>query len=269
MHSRRARVVNLTVLVVALSVPISLLDGPAYWAGVASLMLATAVAAGAQTSERPVHGLPLATRILPMLAAFAAAGLAHLAGADATWLLALALGAAPTATTLLAELRLAGPADDRRPHLERQMLTLVIVLVFAAFTAAAGAIEGGLGTTPNEAGDAVLTISAAGLMALALIEAAIAGAVGYRLAALRTTALGEALRVAGTYAVVTGVTAALLRAIDLPRLFGPAVLAGVFYLWSAYREASAAQRRTATWLWEYGLLVGALLLVVGWNLLLR
>ena len=61
----------------------------------------------------------------------------------------------------------------------------------------------------------------------------------------------------------------MLRVLELPRLFGPAVLAGVFYLWSAYRDASAAQRRTSAWLLEYGLLAAALVLVVGWNLLLH
>jgi hypothetical protein len=267
MYGRRIRTLNLTLLILALSVPISLLDGPAYWVGVATLMVATAVATGALGPDRPTHGLPLAPRMMPALAAFAAAGLAHLAGIDPAWLVALAVGVGVVALTLLAEQRLAGPADDRRPHLERQFLTLAIVLAFAAFTGAAGALEDGLDSAPGAAAGTALT--ATGLLALALAEAAIAATLGYRLAGLRTTSLAEALRVAGTYAVVTGVTAALLRAVDLPRLFGPAVLAGVFYLWSAYRDASAAQRRTSAWLWEYGLLVAALLLVVGWNLLLH
>jgi len=261
--------VNLTLLVTAVSVPVSLLEGPAFWAAAAVLLAATAVASGSLAGERTARSLPLATTVMPALGAFSTAGLAHLAGADATWLVGLGVGAGLVALAALAEQRLAAPADDRRPQVERQLLTLAIVLVFASVTGAAGAIDGGLGTPPGAAGAARSTISAAGLISLALVEAAIAAAVGYRLAALRTTTLADALRVAGTYAVVTGVSAALLRAIDLPRLFGPAVLAGVFYLWSAYRDASGTQRRPAAWIWEYGLLAVALALVVGWNLLLR
>lgn len=269
MHDRRARILNLTALVVVLSVPVGLLDGPAWWLGVAALMAATAVATRA-SADRSWHGLPLAPAVLPMLAAFSAAGLTHLAGDGVLWALALACGGALMAVTLLAEARLAGPADDRRARLERQVVPLAIVLAFAAFLAAAGALAGGLADTPGQPTDTALgPLTPSGVLLLALADAAIAAALGYRLAALRTTSLNEALRIAGTYAVVTGLGAALLRVLELPRLFGPAVLAGVFYLWSAYRDASAAQRRTSAWLLEYGLLAGALVLVVGWNLLLH
>jgi len=269
MHDRRTRLVNLTVLVVALSAPISLLDGPAWWLGAAALMAATAVAAR-MSADRSWHGLPLATVVLPALAAFGSAGLVHLAGQGVVWLPALAGGGALVAVTLVAEARLAGPADDQRARLEHQVVPLAIVLAFTAFLGAAGALAGGLVTSadPSLAGGSG-PVSAADIVALALADAAVAAALGYRLAALRTTSLTEALRIAGTYAVVTGAAAALLRVLELPRLFGPAVLAGVFYLWSAYRDASAAQRRTSAWLLEYGLLTAALVLVVGWNLLLH
>ncbi len=269
MHDRRTRLLNLTALVVALSVPVGLLDGPAWWLGVAALMAATAVTTRAST-DRSWHGLPFAPAALPMLAAFSAAGLTHLAGDGALWLLALACGGALVALTLLAEARLAGPADDRRARLERQVVPLAIVVAFAAFLSAAGAITGGLADVAGQPTDTALgALTVSGVLLLALADAAVAAALGYRLAALRTTNLSEALRIAGTYAVVTGLGAALLRVLELPRLFGPAVLAGVFYLWSAYRDASAAQRRTSAWLLEYGLLAAALVLVVGWNLLLH
>src|SRR3990172_8197785 len=66
-----------------------------------------------------------------------------------------------------------------------------------------------------------------------------------------------------------GAGAALLRALALPRLLGPAILAGIFYLWSAYRAAPGAERRSAGWLWEYLVLALALAGVVAWNLLVR
>ena len=155
MHDRRARLLNLTALVVALSVPVGLLDGPAWWLGVAALMAATAVATRAST-DRSWHGLPLASAALPVLAAFSAAGLAHLAGDGALWLLAVLCGGALVALTLLAEARLAGPADDRRARLERQVVPLSIVVAFAAFLAAAGAITGGLANTAGQSTDAAL-----------------------------------------------------------------------------------------------------------------
>jgi len=269
MHDRRARLLNLTALVVVLSVPVGLLEGPAWWLGVAVLMAATVVAVRA-TADRSWHGLPLATAVLPALAGFSAAGLVHLAGDGTFWVPAVACGGGLEALTLLAEARLAGPADDRRARLERQVVPLAIVVAFAAFLAAAGALAGGLVDAAGQSADTGPgSLTGSGVLLLALADAGIAAALGYRLAALRTTNLGEALRIAGTYAVVTGLGAALLRVLELPRLFGPAVLAGVFYLWSAYRDASAAQRRTSAWLVEYGLLAAALVLVVGWNLLLR
>ena len=269
MHDRRTRLLDLTALVAILSVPAGVLDGPAWWLGVAALMAATAVAARA-TTDRSWHGLPLAPVALPMLAAFSAAGLVHLAGDSAMWALAVACGAALVAATLLAEARLAGPADDRRARLERQVVPLTIVLAFASFLTAAGAIPGGLAEASGQSTATVPgALAPSGVLLLALADAAIAAGLGYRLAALRTTSVMEALRIAGTYGVVTGLGAALLRVLELPRLFGPAVLAGVFYLWSAYRDASAAQRRTSAWLLEYGLLAAALVLVVGWNLLLH
>ena len=189
MHDRRARLLNLTALVVALSVPVGLLDGPVWWVGVGVLMAATAIAARTST-DRSWHGLPLAPAVLPVLAAFSTAGLAHLAGDGALWVLALACGGALVALTLLAEARLAGPADDRRARLERQVVPLSIVVAFAAFLAAAGAIAGGLADAsaqPTETAFGGLTVS--GVLLLALADAAVAAALGYRLAALRTTNL--------------------------------------------------------------------------------
>src|SRR3972149_5012235 len=59
------------------------------------------------------------------------------------------------------------------------------------------------------------------------------------------------------------------RAAPLPGLRGPASLAGIFYLGSAYRAAPGAERRSAGWLWEYLVLALALAGVVAWNLLVR
>jgi hypothetical protein len=107
------------------------------------------------------------------------------------------------------------------------------------------------------------------MLLLAVLDGLIAFLLGYRLTALRAPDLIEATWAAGTYAVAVGVAAALLRALALPQLLGPAILAGVFYLWSAYRAAPGAERRSSGWIWEYLVLIVALVGVVLWNQLVR
>ena len=106
-------------------------------------------------------------------------------------------------------------------------------------------------------------------MLLVVGDAAVAFLLGYRLAAVRVVRVRDAAFAAGTFAVVVGVAAAVLRALALPRLVGPAVLAVVFALWAAYRAAPGSERRSFAWLWEYGILSVAAALAVAWNLLLR
>ena len=80
----------------------------------------------------------------------------------------------------------------------------------------------------------------------------------------------DAARSAVTYAIVIAIAAGAIRAIDLPRLVGPAVLTLVFYLWDALhgvgaRSAAASPgscgRRSCSW--------SLALVVVAWNLRLR
>ncbi len=63
--------------------------------------------------------------------------------------------------------------------------------------------------------------------------------------------------------------AAALRAMEIPRLMGPALLTLAFYLWDAFSAASPARRRDMRWIWQMALLLGLGLVVVAWNLLLR
>jgi len=92
---------------------------------------------------------------------------------------------------------------------------------------------------------------------------------GYRVSAFRYGAARDAARSALTYAIVIAVAAGAARAIDLPRLVGPAVLTLVFYLWDAFHGAAPARRRDPRFLWETILLVALALVVVAWNLRLR
>ena len=60
-----------------------------------------------------------------------------------------------------------------------------------------------------------------------------------------------------------------IRAIDVPRLLGPAVLTLVFYLWDALHGTAPARRREPRFLWELALLAVLGAVVVAWNLQLR
>jgi hypothetical protein len=65
------------------------------------------------------------------------------------------------------------------------------------------------------------------------------------------------------------VAAGATRAIDLPRLLGPAVLTLVFYLWDALHAAWPARRREPRFLWELALLGFLGAVVIAWNLGVR
>ena len=95
------------------------------------------------------------------------------------------------------------------------------------------------------------------------------GCSGYRASALRVTTLRDALWSAATYASAIAIGAAALRAIDIPRLIGPALLTLVFYLWDAFHGRRPSRRREPRWIWQTVVLVALGVVVVAWNLLLR
>ena len=72
-----------------------------------------------------------------------------------------------------------------------------------------------------------------------------------------------------TYAIVIAVAAGAIRAMDVPRLVGPAALTLVFYLWDALHATAPARRREPRFLWETILLAVLGVVVVAWNLRLR
>jgi hypothetical protein len=267
-RTERPRILNLVALVL-LSAGVGIfLQGAAFWAGALLVSAATAYGAFALMADLDPRGVPVESLATPAAAAFATVGLAHLAGAALVALPVLAAGGALVALTLLLEMRLLGPADSADPHRQQQLLVLTVLLAFLCFTSVAGAVHGGLAGEPGTAGSS-LGVQEGSLLVLAVADGLVAFVLGYRLAALRSPSIREVSRAAGTFGVVVAASAALIRAIALPRLLGPAVLAAVFYLWSAYRSASGLERRSAAWLWEYLALAGAAALAVAWNLLLR
>ncbi len=107
------------------------------------------------------------------------------------------------------------------------------------------------------------------LIILAAGDALVAGLLGYRVAALRTSTAREALWAAATYALAIAVGAAALRAMEIPRLVGPALLTLAFYLWDAFIGTAPSRRRRIGWIARFGLLAALGVLVAAWNLLLR
>ena len=83
---------------------------------------------------------------------------------------------------------------------------------------------------------------------LAAGDALVAGLLGYRAAALRVTSVRDALWSALTYAAAIAIGAAAIRAMEIPRLVGPALLTLAFYLWDAFIGSVPARRRDRRWI---------------------
>jgi hypothetical protein len=79
----------------------------------------------------------------------------------------------------------------------------------------------------------------------------------------------DALWSALTYAAAIAIAAAALRAMEIPRLIGPALLTLTFYLWDAFISTTPSRRRDRRWIGRVALLAGLGVIVTAWNLLLR
>lgn len=145
---------------------------------------------------------------------------------------------------------------------------LALVAAFTAFAGIAAGIPGAL-VEPVGAGDPIAPVPADAVTLLALADAAISGALGYRLAMLRGAGPREAALAASSYALVIAIAAAGLRAMAIPRFLGPALLVLVLYLWDVYRASPRPVRRDLRSLWEICLLLLVGVVVVVWNLVNR
>ena len=252
-------------LVAVVAVGLSrLLEGPGIWV-VAILVLAALLFGALQVlaEDDPAAettGVPIESVILPAVAAIACLG--------AIRLVPFGLGLAPAllATGLVVHRCLvlegrilasrAGPgADDRTA-----ILVTTLLVGFLAFAGVAALVPGGL-VDPG-AGEAGLDGSNLALLAGA--DAVVAFLLGYRAAALRVTTLRDALWSAATYAAAIAIGAAALRAMEIPRLIGPALLTLAFYLWDAFHGSYPTQRRDVRWIWQSILLALLGLVVIAW-----
>lgn len=266
MRTERVRFLNLVALVTLSAGSGLLLRGPTAWIGALAVAATAAVAVLLYLSDLEPRGVPLESLLTPAVAAFVGTGAVHLAGLGPWTLPALGAAAGLFAAALTLETRLLGPADAARQRHESQLAPLILALAFAAFAVVAG-LAGA--EVPAPALGEAAADPAAALPVIAFADGVLALLLGYRVAAARSATVLDAAWAAGTFAIVVGIAGALLRAVGLPRLVGPAVLAAIFYLWHAYRSASAGERRSRRWLWEYLALGAVAALVVAWNLLIR
>lgn len=255
------------VVVVGLS---RLLEPPAVWA-VAVFLLGAMLLGTLQVlaDEAPpteaAMGVPVESLILPAVAAVACLGAIRLVPFGLWLAPALLVTWWLVGRTLALEARINAAAEGLTVDDRTAVLVTILLVGFLAFTGVAAMVAGGL-VQPDAGGK---PLQETNLLVLAGADAIVAFLLGYRAAALRVTDLRDALWSGLTYAVAIAIGAAGLRAMEIPRLIGPALLTLLFYLWDAFAGVAPARRRDGGWLWQTGLLAVLGLAVVAWNLLLR
>jgi hypothetical protein len=262
---------SLVVAVLAVVAASRFAGAPAIWpvaALVALTVLFGALHALAVTdSATRTAGVPIEGLFLPAVVGYASVGVLQLVPMGIGLVLALGALAFMLDRVLGLEARLLG-ADRTPSDIDRtQVLVWAIVAAFLGFMGTAALVPGGLpepGATAPDTG-----LDEVGLLALAVVDALVAGLVGYRIVALRVPELGLAIASALTYAGVIAIAAATLRAADIPRLVGPALLTLVVFLWDAFHSPPTGRRRDPRWLAQVALLVVLGGVVTVWNLALR
>ncbi len=207
-------------------------------------------------------GVPIESVIMPSVAAVGCLGAIRLVPFGLWLVPALAGTWFIVERTLEVESRInhglaALTTDDRT-----SLLVTLLLVAFLAFTGVAAMVPGGLVQSGGALGEGNLLILAAG-------DALVAGLLGYRAASLRVSDIRDALWSALTYAAAIAIGAAALRAMEIPRLVGPALLTLAFYLWDAFISTTPSRRRDRRWIGRIALLAGLGLIVTAWNLLLR
>jgi hypothetical protein len=262
--SARRDLALVAVTVVGLS---RLLEPPLIWVAAGALLGAMLLGTLQVLHDEaaPVQrwfGVPIESVILPSVAAVACLGAIRLVPFGLWLVPALGVTYLIVMRTLDLETRITrgqtGLSSDDRTSL---LVTLLLV-AFLAFTGVAAMVPGGLALSGGALAETNLIVLAAG-------DALVAFLLGYRVASLRVTDVRDALWSALSYAAAIAIGAAALRAMEIPRLVGPALLTLAFYLWDAYIGTAPRRRRNRRWVGRFGLLAGLGLVVVAWNLLLR
>jgi hypothetical protein len=272
MEPRAAPRRDLVLAVVAVVALARLADPPLVWLVAVLLVAAVLVGSlqvlGESDANLESTGVPIEALLTPAVAAFAALGAIRLVPLGLGLVPALVLVWFLVDRTLATEARIAAQVHGATPEDRTSLLVQAVIVAFVAFCGTAALVPGGL-PEPGLAGAPPDTLSEGNLLLLASVDALVAGLLGYRVSALRVTHLRDALWSATTYASAIAIAAAALRAMDIPRLVGPALLTLVFFLWDAFHGAQPSRRRDPRWLWQTVVLLALGIIVIGWNLRLR
>lgn len=246
-----------------------LVEPPLVWL-VAGLLLAAMVLGTLQVlADEPgppeVGGVAIESLILPAVAAVACVGAIRLVPFGLGLAPALAAAWLLVRRSLALEGRIHRTASGLTADDQTAVLVTILLVSFIGFSGVAAMVPGGLIGPPDGRG----FLPETNLLVLAIGDGIVAGLLGYRAVALRVSRLSDALWSAGTYALAIAIGAAALRAMEIPRLIGPALLTLAVYLWDALTGATPARRRELRWLWQIGLLAALGVVVTAWNLMLR
>ncbi|MES2209918.1 MAG: hypothetical protein V4515_06995 [Chloroflexota bacterium] len=255
-----------SMLVVLLSV---LVDGPAVWLVGICLLLAVVLGTlqvlgdGVPATAGP--GVPVESLMAPGVAIIAIFGSIRLVPVGILLAPALLIGAWLLTRVLGTEARLLagerGPSGADRTA----VMTQALVVGFLAFTGMAALVPGGL----PDPGATLGAPTGLQLATLATADAFVAFLLGYRASALRSSNFRDVAWFALTSATLVAIAAVGLRAMEIPRLLGPALLVLVFFLWDAVHGEPPSRRRGTRRLAETILLAVLGVLVIAWSIRLR
>ncbi|HSO30305.1 MAG TPA: hypothetical protein VLS28_10405 [Candidatus Sulfomarinibacteraceae bacterium] len=261
---------ELVVAAAAVILVSRLVDGPIAWLVGALLLIGVALGTlqvlGESGSPSAAAGVPVESLLATSVAAFAVFGSIRLVPLGLVLAPALLGGAWLIGRVLATEMRIltapTGPSGADRTAI----LVEVLVVAFLGFAGIAALVPGGLPepgvvlTEPPSGGDLAVLAVADGFLAFLL---------AYRSAALRSSNLRDVAWFALTSGVVVGIAAVALRAMEIPRLLGPALLILVLFLWDAVHGTTPTTRRDPRRIWETVLLVVLGIVVAAWSVRLR
>jgi len=213
-------------------------------------------------------GVPIESLILPAVAAMACVGAIRLVPFGLWLAPALAVSGFIVVRALALEARIIATPEGLGPEDRTAVLVATLTIAFLGFVGVAATVPGGL-AQPGATGAAGGPLPIRDLAVLAAADALVAFLLGYRAAALRLSTLRDVLWSAFTYGAAIAIGAAALRAIEVQRLVGPALLTLAFYLWDAFHAASPTRRRDLRWVWQTALLAALGIVVVAWNLMIK
>ena len=244
-------------------------DGPVVWLVGFVLLLAvwfgTLQVLGDGIPSTKGTGVPVESLIVPGVTAVGIYGAVRLVPIGILLVPALLLGVWLLLRVLATESRLLASQKTPSGADRTAVMTGTMVVGLLAFAGIAALVPGGW----PEQGVALAAPTGAQLAVLAGADAVIAFLLGYRAAALRSTNLREVAWFALTSAIVVAIAAVALRAMEIPRLMGPALLVLVYFLWDAIHVSPATRRRDGRWIWETVLLIALAVVVVVWGTRLR